>query len=343
MPRKYVGADGALYDDDYERVQADARWRQQQKQNELIEEQNNLIKQHMKEQSQQQFKQHIDELQENQRKRNHEENMRLLELCDNIGISKNLIDKYSGNIGSIGMTKEEQEKYNSLKKKIKDMGEERRNAEINNKSIESEISMLNNPNDIIDISNPNGIRKNPDYYKKYIEENPEDEELIRLSNKKDTYLFLVPLTSVLVGICLFIGPLAIMGAVLLIIAITLIRNKIIYNQIVNHIVDNYLKNELLELEKVLDLSDEEFDSIEEKMENESFDIYDKGVQHSLDKLYSFRLNHYNSEIEKLLLDFEFDSRFDAEYKMITKSNAKGTGTIDDYVEFFTKEIDKINK
>ena len=99
---KYVGQDGALYDTFEERMQADARYRQQEKQNKLIEEQNKLLqKQQIENERLEQQRQDelIRKMKEETDRRDSDERIRIEDeriqrLFDDLGLNKRIYDDY---------------------------------------------------------------------------------------------------------------------------------------------------------------------------------------------------------------------------------------------------------
>ena len=59
----------------------------------------------------------------------------------------------------------------------------------------------------------------------------------------------------------------------------------------------------------------------------------------LKDFYEFRTKHYNSQVEKFLIDFGFKDRFGSDFKVVTKSQAKSNGDVDDYIDYFNSVID----
>ncbi len=71
--------------------------------------------------------------------------------------------------------------------------------------------------------------------------------------------------------------------------------------------------------------------------NELTKIINKNSKKQVELFYTFRLNHYNSSVEKLLIDVGFKDlveSFGLEYKKVNNSNKKKDGNIEDYIEYF---------
>ncbi|MBP3766182.1 MAG: DUF2116 family Zn-ribbon domain-containing protein [Bacilli bacterium] len=102
----FLGADGAFYDTLEEKLQADARYKQQEKQNELIEEQTKLLKKQQLENERLEQQRHDDMLralrEETDRRdiqeRYRSDKERIQRLFDDIGLNKRIYDDYVGSI-----------------------------------------------------------------------------------------------------------------------------------------------------------------------------------------------------------------------------------------------------
>ena len=122
---KLIGYDGKEYDNPLEWSKANERWEREEaqkksleRQEELIEKQNELIEEQAVEQ-----RRIAEEQMENDRwieieRQEHEKEMRLLSLCDEIGISKNIIDKYIMNLTNADELMSKNKKI--IEKKIKE-------------------------------------------------------------------------------------------------------------------------------------------------------------------------------------------------------------------------------
>ena len=78
------------------------------------------------------------------------------------------------------------------------------------------------------------------------------------------------------------------------------------------------------------------------LQNKKLNLIENSINDRLDDFYNFRINHYNSKIEKFLMDFEFEQKqhrygnnIKLKYKPVTKSQAKNNGGIDGDIEVVT--------
>ena len=162
MAGGWTGLDGKIYTDINELTAADNRWRQQEKQNELLKQQNEIARDHAYQQSIEQEKNRKlqvklqNEKLEKERaieysRQEHDKEMRLLNLCDNIGISQEFMNSFLDYLYDERTAYEkEKEKLNKLDSDIKKLKEKSSelfdisyNSEQENDSIDTQIKVLN--------------------------------------------------------------------------------------------------------------------------------------------------------------------------------------------------------
>ena len=162
MAGGWIGLDGKIYTDINELTAADNRWRQQEKQNELLKQQNEIARDHAYQQSIEQEKNRKlqvklqNEKLEKERaieysRQEHDKEMRLLNLCDNIGISQEFMNSFLDYLyDESSAYEEEKEKMNKLDSDIKKLKEKSSelfdisyNSEQENDSIDTQIKVLN--------------------------------------------------------------------------------------------------------------------------------------------------------------------------------------------------------
>lgn len=339
----YKGKDGENYESIDEQIAADNRWNQQQAQNELLARQNELLAKQSRDKERLAREEMANARAIEDSRQEHDKEMRLLSLCDEIGISKKTMDNYLDYVLSTtdGLKKDELEQYEKLNKEYE--------------NIDEEIKELTDEEDdeegIPEIEVWKGLRNLDKSFLDYIE----DEEILQLfddsaqSLKGGVILFVVGVLCLfffisMMGddsgtnlVLILVGSIPLCVAIYLLLRIASIDNKI-----------KVLCNEkVIELSNAEDEEEEEDDEISklERKQSEIGDklhlIYEKNINRKIDKFYKFRQEHYNPQFEKFLLDFDFEEKLhrygsymNIDYQVVTKSKATNTGEIDDYVEFF---------
>lgn len=347
----FYGKDGQIYDTFDKKVGADSRYNQQEKQNQLLEEQNKLLAQQERERQlnaireenrawlEEQNKKERDRIQ-----REHSEEMRLLSLCDEVGINKSIIDNYINYIFSEKQVEEKERKLFEENNKIHKQLENERSTLWNDEEILKKIKIIKKIKNN-DLSNSDDLIG---YYglKHLVEE-------YNSTNDKIGNGILGSIVTAIL-IFLFLGLLVgwwtiwpfIIFSVPIIYYLCLIPSKNTTKIKIEKDCDAELRKLKKELHnKTLDNKEEEINKKIDKSIDDHYNIMKRCVDTKLNELNEFRINHYNYKIDKLLLDMGLDKKlkeYKLKYKIISKEEVKATGDVDDYVVFFTKEAEKYN-
>lgn len=338
----YRGKDGENYESVDEQIAADNRWDQQQQQNKLLEQQNELIKKQNRVNEQLTREQMENQrLIENSRQR-HEKEMRLLNLCDEIGISNDTMESFINYISDEKLAYENFNKeLKELDKKINKLTKEKSklfnlscDIDDKNQEINNQIDILNKIkssvfSDIDDIEY--GLNKDDTYDR--INSNLKS---IHLCNTLATIsAFLVFFTFIYMICAESAGPviLLIIEIIIIVICIAVVIGPI--NKI-NNICDEKIKvlKDSQEVSNTL-AYEHKCDEVDE-YETKRMELLYLCKEKKLNEFLKFRIEHYNSKIEKFLIDYGFKTRFGKLFRSVTKSQAKGTGDIDDYIDYFNK-------
>lgn len=89
------------------------------------------------------------------------------------------------------------------------------------------------------------------------------------------------------------------------------------------------KKYISKLKEMLSYEEDKLKTLEERLQSNN--------KKTIDDFNNFRLNHYNSDIEKLLDIVGFEgkvARLELEYMKVNNGNKKKDGTIEDYIEYF---------
>lgn len=346
----FYGKDGQIYDTLDKKIGADSRYMQQEKQNKLLEEQNKLLSQQERERKlnaiREENKAWLEEQNKKEREwaqRAHSEEMRLLNLCDEVGINKSIIDNYINYIFSDKQVEKKDRKLFEEYHKVDKQLENERSTLWNDEEILKKIKIIK------EIKN-NNLSNSDDLFG-YYDLKHLVEEYNTTNAKMGNGIFGSVVTAII--IFLFLGLLGwwtiwplVIFSVPVIYYLCLIPSKNITKTKIEKTCDVELKNLKKELHnKTLDNKEEEINKKIDKNLDKYYSIMKRCVETKLDELNEFRLNHYNYKIDKLLLDMGLDKKlkeYELKYKIISKEEAKATGDIDDYVVFFTKEAEKYN-
>ena len=342
MGNKTYGIDGKEYDSAWEASQANKRWMREIEQKEAIEEQNEILKKQIDEQ-----RRLTQEQMENDRKieiarQEHDKEMRLLSLCDEIGISKKIIDGFINHVADAD----------------------------DDDSVHDDLNIYRELDDI--------TRKLYKLYGELVDQSNSKQYNDIITTKYDeiSSYIIYAIISMVVGIGLLIillikgyttaafisfGVSFIITSIILCVYQNLKKNCEEENQ-------NLMENKIINFDKTLNDSGEifiyvlnfEYNNLDfikdeeqqnpvlveyrkqrDKLRNQERAIRVEELNSRIDDFYNFRLKHYNSKIEKFLDDFNFKEKvkdltgLNINYKIVTKSMATGNGDIDDYVEYFT--------
>lgn len=347
----FYGKDGQIYDTLDKKVGADSRYNQQEKQNQLLEEQNKLLAQQERERQlnaireenrawlEEQNKKERDRIQ-----REHSEEMRLLSLCDEVGINKSIIDNYINYIFSEKQVEEKERKLFEENNKIHKQLENERSTLWNDEEILKKIKIIKKIK--------NNDLSNSDDLIGYYDLKHLVEEYNSTNDKIGNGILGSIVTAIL--IFLFLGLLVgwwtiwpfIIFSVPIIYYLCLIPSKNTTKIKIEKDCDAELRKLKKELHnKTLDNKEEEINKKIDKTIDEHHNIMKRCVDTKMNELNEFRINHYNYKIDKLLLDMGLDKKlkeYKLKYKIISKEEVKATGDVDDYVVFFTKEAEKYN-
>ena len=355
MAGGWTGLDGKIYTDINEKIAADNRWRQQEKQNELLKQQNEIARDHAYQQSIEQEKNRKlqvklqNEKLEKERaieysRQEHDKEMRLLNLCDNIGISQEFMNSFLDYLYDERTAyEEEKEKLNKLDSDIKKLKEKSSelfdisyNSEQENDSIDTQIKVLN------EIKNMQ--LGNMEYSLK------RDETYDLLSSKINglatwrALAFIAGVAMIFTVILLLeagytndlsVGALIVEIVIIVIYIIVRITSP---GKIIS-ICDEKIKELNKSYKKIDKRNKDNVDDKYYKLEKEKKEIIGKYRNMKLKDFYEFRTKHYNSQVEKFLIDFGFKDRFGSDFKVVTKSQAKSNGDVDDYIDYFNSVID----
>ena len=300
----------------------------------------------------------------------HELEMRLLNICDNAGINKELFETFISNLAN-------SEEYCELLV-----------AKANYSDDLSDLYQIDYELDALQFKNSNTLTNENDSKSKekndikllrtFLEsnsmnissirniENVRIKELIKEydNHKYGLIKYTVISVIVLIGLLFLLPKNIIVLIASMIVAIILISIKakkyIDYNgSFIDKCLNEYDKidSKVTKLEgktNELGTVQNNIDDIKEKISKEEFELNDiiddlekqmdklrsKNEEKNLKEFYDFRVNHFNSQIEKLLLDFEFEKRFGDNFKPISSSDVKKNGEVSDYFMYFNES--KIN-
>lgn len=354
MDGGWRGLDGKIYTDINERIAADNRWRQQEKQNELLKQQNEIARDYAYQQSIEQEKNRKLQVKlQNEKlekegaieysRQEHDKEMRLLNLCDNIGISQEFMDSFLDYLYDDSTAyKEEKEKLDKLDtdiKKLKDKASElfdiSYNSEKENDSIDAQIRVLNEIKNMR-LGNMEYSLNRDDTY--------------ALLSSKINSLVIWGVLAFISGVAMFFNIIFLIDAssyslpwITLVVEITIIVIYAIVNATSRESIIKICDNKISELNKSYKKIDKRSkDNVDDKyykLEKEKEEIIHKYRNIKLKDFYEFRTKHYNSQVEKFFIDYGFKDRFGTDFKVVTKSQAKSNGDVDDYIDYFNSVID----
>lgn len=331
----YYGKDGKRYDTWGQQHEADARYEQHLEQKKLLEEQNQLLSEQIKMNIKMEQEKQLREAQKEKlqlMQMEHEKEMRILKLFDDVGISKNAFDTYLSksiftddyysstekiNVNIIYL-----EQLKTLLEAIEDPFFDMTKYFKDEKllDLEKEISA-----DCYAVDEEEQVAKRI--------------EIEQLKRKKKNAIILPILPTIFFTV----------------ISGIMISNDseslFVYFPMLIPIVASvfYVKarNKIDEIKFSLDkpkLDEKKYADKLKKLINDTdkeIQIAKKSLISMIEKpindFNSFRFNHYNSDVEKLLMDIEFNVTIlglGFDYPSINKSNKIKDGTIEDYVTYF---------
>ena len=361
----YIGKDGKEYDTWGQRSEADARYEQHQEQKSLLEEQNRLIAQ----QNQINEKNRLNEMITQYKQMEHEEEMRILKLCDDVGITKEAIDSFRDYLFT--PPKELQKLKEDIDLKYYNLDEQIQDAKIYlSKDDELIINRyyevfprINKLKKILSSEREEEIREqfldwidNPEEYTKELTKVDAYDTSINLKKAEKTKM--VNIIIVIVSIVLLILILtnyndALFGIQLILgMSLPLVIIYFMYKMFKDDEIPKLQKKledkftdmkyvETLKLNKIKpkEVLKNHIEEMEKELncflnkENEFYnDIYTKW-----NDFIEFRKNHYNSKVEKLLIDVgikETVLNIGLEYPKINVNNKIKDGSVEDYIAYF---------
>lgn len=361
----YIGKDGEVYDTLGQRSEADARYDQHQEQKSLLEEQNRLIAQ----QNQIIEKNRLNEMIAQYKQMEHEEEMRILNLCDDVGITKEAIDSFRDYLFT--PPKELQKLKEDIDLKYYNLDEQIQDAKIYlSKDDELIINRyyevfprINKLKKILSSEREEEIREqfldwidNPEEYTKELTKVDAYDTSINLKKAEKTKM--VNIIIVIVSIVLLILILtnyndALFGIQLILgMSLPLVIIYFMYKMFKDDEIPKLQKKledkftdmkyvETLKLNKIKpkEVLKNHIEEMEKELncflnkENEFYnDIYTKW-----NDFIEFRKNHYNSKVEKLLIDVgikETVLNIGLEYPKINVNNKIKDGSVEDYIAYF---------
>lgn len=348
---KLIGYDGKEYDNPLEWSKANERWEREEaqkksleRQEELIEKQNELIEEQAVEQ-----RRIAEEQMENDRwieieRQEHEKEKRLFSLCDKIGISKKIMDNFIEYIRSSTDDTLKTEEGKKIDDKFDNIIHEIYKIYIQLvEQYNSEILGNASLGIVHDFSVINEILKISAFISLL---------LILLD-----YLFIpfIPIGYVTLGVTILVYfSLAIYNFIQKDKReeyFSLKKECIKFNSDITDVNDIFVY--LIQFEKTFPnlIDDEEKNNkvLSNLRKNRADylkrlrEMSSNEINNRLKHFYQFRLSHYNSQFEKFLVDYDFDNKIkmgndalNINYKVVTKSLAKGKGDIEDYIEYFNK-------
>ena len=356
---KLIGRDGRTYDDVVALNLGEAHARMKKQMAEDIKKQNKLLQQdiQLKQQNIQLQQQSIQtqreiankqinlELQKEQNKkveankqRKHEREMRICSLFDEAGIS---IDLYYDYINKSMHNDDIQKEINLINSNIKVL-EKYRNY--NRKELDNYAYRINNNKEpkneltdyILECRDGAFRTKSSKELKQY------DDELLKYNESKEKITTSAIALSILSLILLiifcvthssiFIFSFIILAAITIILITQINSHKIDISRI-----ESNLKNtEVFDENKLKSNFDKKINELKNDLKIYENDAI-KSIEPNINKFTTFRKEHYNSTIEKLLLDVGYKDRvikLGFKYEMVNNSNKKKDGTIEDYIEYF---------
>ena len=355
---KLIGYDGKEYDSPIEWQRANERWEREKEQKESLERQEKLIEQQnelLEEQIEDQ-RRLVEEQMENDEwieyeRQEHDREMRIISLCDKIGISQKLMDKFIEYIRSSTDDVLNTETANKINNQIDPCIYEiykiyEQTVQKYNSDILGGASLVK----IHDFSLIYGVLKFFATISVFF---------ILIGYLFIPFPFFIPIGCVLLCITILVYVIIWLYSCFQIDKreefLTLKKKCLSYKSGMTDVDDIYVflrqfensySNLVSDEEKVnkslCDLKKQRDDGMKKLRK-----MCEEEMNNRLKNFYNFRVSHYNSALEKFLVDYDFEyeikrgnDAYNINYKVVTKSVASGTGDIDDYVEYFSNVIRK---
>lgn len=386
---KYEGRDGGRYDTLDEVRSADTRYRQQEKQNQLLAEQNKILANQNAEALQlEREKMQIQKQLEEKRieaerlshlaqlaQMEHEEEMRILKLCDDVGITKEAIDSFRDYL--FLPPKELQKLKEDIDNKYGNPDEEIENAKSyllkDDTLIFKNYSQLFPP--IYELKKQLSSEREAEIREQFLEwiDKPEEytKELTKIDAydtsvnlKKEEKTKMINIIIVIVSIILLIiilsynvnakqmGDIATGISFVSVLTLPLVIIYFMYKMFKDDEIPKLqkkletkftdmkyvetLKINKIEPKKVLKNHIEEMEK-ELNNFNANFTEYYNNMTDKWNDFIEFRKKHYNSKVEKLLIDVgikETVLNIGLEYPKINVNNKIKDGSVEDYIAYF---------
>lgn len=331
----WYGKDGKQYATFNDKMRADDAWDKQRaeqtRQNALLAEQNRLLR----EQTEKKEKLELE-------KQEHDKEMRLLSICDSIGISKKIYDDYIEYL----VRNNQEEKLTNLDNemsKIQKIEEAARKGDYALISIDT--SGYDDCYDVVQTSDK------LESFKKELKD--EKERLSKTNNseaQKKNYKIkvwisaILTLASIIIALntkiedvesifyiltFVFFGYLSYVSVKLL--NVSNIRIKELESCIEKE------KNHLNNLKEFnIDKFNQKKKKVEKELETEK-NLYHSSIKKKYEDFLEFRKKHYNKDLEKYLLDMDFPKvleQFDISYTSVSSKTKTSDGSIEDYIDYF---------
>lgn len=369
--KSWMGLDGQRYETSDEMLGANNRYRQQEEQKRLLEEQNRLIAQ----QNQINEKNKLKEMIAQYKQMEHEEEMRILKLCDDVGITKEAIDSFEEYLFTppkelVNMKKEIDDKYN-------DPDEEIANAK--SYLLKDDTLILKNyfrlfpP--IYELKKQLSYEREEEIKEQFLEwiDKPEEytKELTKIDAydtsitlKKEEKTKMVNIIVVIVCIVLLVlilsynanakqmGDIATGISYISVLTLPLVIIYCFYKMFKDDKITKLQKKletrftdmkyvETLKLNKIKpkEVLKNHIEEIEKELNNfhANFTEYYNNITDKWNNFIEFRKKHYNSKVEKLLIDVGIKDtvlNLGLEYPKINVNNKKKDGSVEDYIAYF---------
>lgn len=329
---KVLSQDGKYYDSIEEAVAATYVYKEQkgiqEEQNRLIEKQNRLIEEQNRINAQLEYDKMQNDYNIEMKKLNHAEKMRLYKLFDDVGISKNIYDEYINkclNLKKVLSTMRvvkyfnfllnpldySTEEYGKLYEEYSDLNylEEQIDQKCMLKCDATEIEKYNKVkkiNDALELVWGFGI-------------------IICFIGFILSAFLSTEIIDSLVPFFIWLGYLVIF--IIFSIIVKIVKSKFPESKEPKSTIDYDKRNKLLEQAKL-------------KAEKD----YSKElepIRTAIEEFTNFRINHYNKDIEKLLVDCEYKALVEGlgiKYQIVNVNNKKKNGKVEDYTAFFEEHI-----
>lgn len=349
MPKKVElhGIDGKVYDNHFDLVRGNQFAMMEQEKAKDLKKQNELLESSMLIQKQIADQNYMLEMEKEQnrikieeQKIEHEKEMRLLKLFDDVGISKSIYDEYiNNNFCNSDVNKIVSEKSNvSLEiEKLKFVLNEQKNIEeLGWDSFYSTMKKYN----MYEIKEKFESKATCSISK----EKQKERNILESKRKKSLIVsiisFIIPFIFLIPGIFSneyddeFIGGDIYIYIALISFSVCLISFFIFYRKYKLDL--SRYPSEEIDYKKYNSLLKNEINTLENKKASIEKDI-EKRLFEVVNKFNNFRINNYNSKVEKLFRDVGLVDLFDyygLEYKSVNSSNKKGNGEVESYISFF---------